>query len=122
MNIIAANNIINMELQGLFPKDRLEEMNEIINYYKYYEGEELDWIKSATDYVATEKDTNYIKKLIDEEARFMFSKPPYFNINVEGNEEVEKKLNKYLKRTLKNNLFNNIGVINKGFNSFNCDF
>lgn len=107
MNIIAANNIINMELQGLFPKDRLEEMNEIINYYKYYEGEELDWIKSATDYVATEKDTNYIKKLIDEEARFMFSKPPYFNINVEGNEEVEKKLNKYLKRTLKNNLFNN---------------
>ena len=107
MNIIAANNIINMELQGLFPKDRLEEMNEIINYYKYYEGEELDWIKSDTDYVATEKDTNYIKKLIDEEARFMFSKPPYFNINVEGNEEVEKKLNKYLKRTLKNNLFNN---------------
>ena len=107
MNIIAANNIINMELQGLFPKDRLEEMNEIINYYKYYEGEELDWIKSATDYVATEKDTNYIKKLIDEEARFMFSKPPYFNINVEGNEEVEKKLNKHLKRTLKNNLFNN---------------
>ena len=92
MNIIAANNIINMELQGLFPKDRLEEMNEIINYYKYYEGEELDWIKSATDYVATEKDTNYIKKLIDEEARFMFSKPPYFNINVEGNEEVEKSL------------------------------
>lgn len=107
MNIIAVNNIINMELQGLFPKDRLEEMNEIINYYKYYEGEELDWIKSATDYVATEKDTNYIKKLIDEEARFMFSKPPYFNINVEGNEDVEKKLNKYLKRTLKNNLFNN---------------
>ena len=107
MNVIAANNIINMELQGLFPKDRLEEMNEIINYYKYYEGEELDWIKSAADYVATEKDANYIKKLIDEEARFMFSKPPYFNINVEGNEEVEKKLNKHLKRTLKNNLFNN---------------
>lgn len=107
MNVIAANNIINMELQGLFSKDRLEEMNEIINYYKYYEGEELDWIKSAADYVATEKDTNYIKKLIDEEARFMFSKPPYFNINVEGNEEVEKKLNKYLKRTLKKNLFNN---------------
>lgn len=107
MNVIAANNIINMELQGLFPKDRLKEMNEIINYYKYYEGEELDWIKSTTDYVATEKDTNYIKKLIDEEARFMFSKPPYFNINVEGNEEAEKKLNKYLMRTLKNNLFNN---------------
>ena len=107
MNVIAANNIINMELQGLFPKDRLEEMNEIINYYKYYEGEELDWIKSAADYVATEKDANYIKKLIDEEARFMFSKPPYFNINVEGNEEAEKKLNKYLMRTLKKNLFNN---------------
>lgn len=107
MNVIAVNNIINMELQGLFPKDRLEEMNEIINYYKYYEGEELDWIKSTTDYVATEKDTNYIKKLIDEEARFMFSKPPYFNINVEGDEEAEKKLNKYLRRTLKKNLFNN---------------
>lgn len=107
MNVIATNNIINMELQGLFPKDRLKEMNEIINYYKYYEGEGLDWLKSTTDYVATEKDTNYIKKLIDEEARFMFSKPPYFNINVEGNEEVEKKLNKYLRRTLKKNLFNN---------------
>lgn len=107
MNTMAVNNIINMELQGLFPKDRLEEMNEIINYYKQYEGEELDWIKTTTDYVATEKKTNYIKKLIDEEARFMFSKPPYFNINVEGNEEAEKKLNKYLKRTLKKNLFNN---------------
>lgn len=107
MNVMAANNIINMELQGLFPKDRLEEMNEIINYYKQYEGEELDWIKTTTDYVATEKKTNYIKKLIDEEARFMFSKPPYFNINVEGNEESEKKLNKYIARTLKKNLFNN---------------
>lgn len=107
MSVMAINNIINMELQGLFPKDRLEEISEIINYYNYYEGEELDWIKSTTDYVATEKKTNYIKKLIDEEARFMFSKPPYFNINVEGNEEVEKKLNKYIKRTLKKNLFNN---------------
>ena len=107
MNVMAMNNIINMELQGLFPKDRLEEMNEIINYYKYYEGEDIDWIKTTTDYVATEKKTNYIKKLIDEEARFMFSKPPYFNINVEDNEEVEKKLNKYIARTLKRNLFNN---------------
>lgn len=107
MNVMAINNIINMELQGLFPKDRLQEMNEIINYYKQYEGEELDWIKTTTDYVATEKKTNYIKKLIDEEARFMFSKPPYFNINVEGNEDAEKKLNKYLRRTLKKNLFNN---------------
>ena len=107
MDAVAANNIIKMELHGLFPKDRLEEMKEIINYYKQYEGEELDWIKTTTDYVATEKKTNYIKKLIDEEARFMFSKPPYFNIDVEGNEEAEKKLNKYLKRTLKKNLFNN---------------
>lgn len=107
MNIAAANNIIEMELRGLFPKDRLEEMNEIINYYKQYEGEELDWVKTTTDYVATEKRTNYIKKLIDEEARFMFSKPPYFKIDVEGNEEDEKKLNNYLKRTLKKNLFNN---------------
>lgn len=107
MNVTAANNIINMELQGLFPKDRLEEMNEIINYYSQYEGEKLDWIKVSTDYVATEKKTNYIKKLVDEEARFMFSKPPYFNINIEGNEEAEKKLNKYIARTLKKNLFNN---------------
>ena len=30
MNIIAANNIINMELQGLFPKDRLEEIKDIM--------------------------------------------------------------------------------------------
>ena len=107
MNVMAINNIINMELQGLFPKDRLQEMNEIINYYKQYEGEELNWIKTTTDYIPTEKKTNYIKKLIDEEARFMFSKPPYFNINVEGNEDAEKKLNKYLRRTLKKNLFNN---------------
>lgn len=107
MNVTSINNIINMELQGLFPGDRLEEMNEIINYYKQYEGEELDWIKVSTDYIATEKKTNYIKKLIDEEARFMFSKPPYFNINIEGNEEAETKLNKYIARTLKKNLFNN---------------
>lgn len=107
MDAVAANNIIKMELLGLFPKDRLEEMKEIINYYKQYEGEELDWIKTTTDYVATEKKTNYIKKLIDEEVRFMLSKPLYFNIDVEDNEEAEKKLNKYLKRTLKKNLFNN---------------
>ena len=92
MNVMAINNIINMELQGLFPKDRLQEMNEIINYYKQYEGEELNWIKTTTDYIPTENKTNYIKKLIDEEARFMFSKPPYFNINVEGNEDAEKSL------------------------------
>lgn len=107
MNIMAVNNLINMELQGLYPKDRLEEMNEIISYYKYYEGEEIDWIKTTTDYVSTEKKTNYIKKLIDEEARFMFSKPPYININVEEDEDIEKKLNKYILKTLKNNLFNN---------------
>ena len=100
-------NIIMTELGGLYGNEVIKEMNEIIKLYDIYEGPGQDWIVDEKDYTPTKKKTNYIKKLIKEEARFLFGKTPIFTVQVEDDKQQEQveEINKYINKLLKDNLF-----------------
>lgn len=100
-------NIIMAELGGLYGNEVIKEMNEIIKLYDIYEGPGQDWIVDEKDYTPTKKKTNYIKKLIKEEARFLFGKTPIFTVQVEDDkyQEQVEEINEYINKFLKDNLF-----------------
>lgn len=100
-------NIIMTELGGLYGNEVIKEMNEIIKLYDIYDGSGQDWIVDEKDYTPTKKKTNYIKKLIKEEARFLFGKTPIFTVQVEDDkyQEQVEEINKYINKLLKDNLF-----------------
>lgn len=100
-------NIIMTELGGLYGNEVIKEMNEIIKLYDTYDGPGQDWIIQEEDYIPTRKKTNYIKKLIKEEARFLFGKTPTFTVKVNEDslQEQAEEINKYISKLLKNNLF-----------------
>ena len=100
-------NIIMTELGGLYGNEVIKEMNEIIKLYDIYEGPGQDCIVDEKDYTPTKKKTNYIKKLIKEEARFLFGKTPIFTVQVEDDkyQEQVEEINKYINKLLKDNLF-----------------
>ena len=101
------NNIIMTELGGLYGNEVIKEMNEIIKLYDIYEGTGQNWIVDEKDYTPTKKKTNYIKKLIKEEARFLFGKTPIFTVQVEDDkyQDQVEEINKYINKLLKDNLF-----------------
>ena len=101
------NNIIMTELGGLYGNEVIKEMNEIIKLYDIYEGPGQDWIVDEKDYTPTKKKTNYIKKLIKEEARFLFGKAPTFTVKVDEDSlhDQAEEINKYIRKMLKKNLF-----------------
>ena len=101
------NNIITTELGGLYGNEVIKEMNEIIKLYDIYEGQGQDWTVEEEDYIPTKKKTNYIKKLIKEEARFLFGKTPVFTVQVEDDKHQQQaeEINNYINNLLKNNLF-----------------
>lgn len=101
------NNIIMTELGGLYGNEVIKEMNEIIKLYDIYEGPGQDWIVDEKDYTPTKKKTNYIKKLIKEEARFLFGKTPIFTVKVDEDslQDQAEEINKYIRKLLKKNLF-----------------
>lgn len=100
-------NIIQMELDGLYGSEVIKELHNIIKLYDIYEGTGQKWDKGETDYIPTKKKTNYIKKLIKEEARFLFGKTPTFTVKCENDnlEEQVEVINNYIKDLLKKNLF-----------------
>ena len=100
-------NIIMAELGGLYGNEVIKEMNEIIKLYDIYEGTGQNWIVDEKDYTPTKKKTNYIKKLIKEEARFLFGKTPIFTVQVEDDKHQEQaeEINEYINKLLKDNLF-----------------
>ena len=100
-------NIIMSELGGLYGSEVLKEMHDIISLYEIYEGRGQRWVVDETDYTPTKKKTNYIKKLIKEEARFLFGKTPDFTVQVEDDkyQEQVEEINKYINKLLKDNLF-----------------
>ncbi|WP_290454745.1 phage portal protein [Romboutsia ilealis] len=100
-------NIIQAELGGLYGNEVIKEMNEIIKLYDIYEGPGQNWIVDEKDYTPTKKKTNYIKKLIKEEARFLFGKAPTFTVKVDEDslQDQAEEINKYIKKLLKKNLF-----------------
>ena len=100
-------NIIITELGGLYGNEVIKEMSEIIKLYDIYEGSGQDWATQEEDYEPSKKKTNYIKKLIKEEARFLFGKTPTFAIQVEDDKHQQQaeEINNYINNLLKNNLF-----------------
>lgn len=100
-------NIIQAELGGLYGSEVIREMNEIIKLYDIYEGPGQNWIVDEQDYIPTKKKTNYIKKLIKEEARFLFGKAPTFTVKVNNDTQQDQveEINKYIRKILKRNLF-----------------
>ena len=100
-------NIIMTELGGLYGSEVIKEMDEIIKLYDIYEGQGQDWTVEEEDYIPTKKKTNYIKKLIKEEARFLFGKTPVFTVQVEDDKHQQQaeEINNYINNLLKNNLF-----------------
>ena len=73
--------------------------------YDIYEGPGQNWIVEEEDYIPTKKKTNYIKKLIKEEARFLFGKTPTFTIQVEDDKfkQQAEEINNYINEVHKNN-------------------
>ena len=91
--------IIKQELNGVYSNMVLRDMNDSIKMYEAYEGN-LHWdVDNDLDYTPTTKKNNIIKKLIKEEARFMFSATPDFSVISE-----DEELQEFLNKTLRDNL------------------
>lgn len=106
--MINYNELLKTELQGLYG-DQLQKVNEIIKWYKIYDGEQEWPTPDGLDYRPAKKITNLIKKLIDTRARFMFGREPYFNIKPvaegEGLKKQAQEKEDLLYRILKENKF-----------------
>ena len=75
------NNLITTELEGLYGKELLAEMAEIIKCYEIYEkGAGFNTEGTNGDYVPSDVRFKIIKSLVDKQARFLFSKKPDFTI------------------------------------------
>ena len=96
-------------LNGLYG-DKLTQVQDIIGLYDLYDGKQEWDTPEELDYTPTKKVTNYIKKLINTKARFMFGKYPFFDVraieedkkgsttNTDLAQEKEDLLHKILKR------------------------
>lgn len=104
--MIQASQIIKMELGGLFGSRVLKDFNTIMGYYSLYDEPELwdQYDGEEMDYTPTTKTTNYVKKLIDDQARFMLSETPLLTINTENKDDAVV-LNDYIEDVLDRNLF-----------------
>lgn len=74
---ISTTDWIKRELGGLYGATIVQDINAINRLYSIYDGPGQAWsIASGLGYRPTQTITNYIKKLIKAEARFMFSRMP----------------------------------------------
>jgi hypothetical protein len=98
------NEIIKQELDGLYGQSVNADMANIINLYQFYSGEGQKWVTNEQlDYIPTKIRTNITKKLINDQARFLFGRTPEFKIKVSDNEEAEKVLQDFIDDVLKTN-------------------
>lgn len=93
----------NQQLEGVM-QGHLARINKINKWYELYEGKQEWPVKSGLDYTPTRKITNFIKKLIDKKARFMFGREPFFNLQGIDEEKTQQK-EELLQEILKNNKF-----------------
>ena len=105
--MIDVTDLVRMELNGLYGNEVIHEMNEIIKLYEAYEGSGQKWELDTKDYIPTVKKTNYIKKLIKEESRFLFGKSPIFTVKDKDDSESLKAqvVTEYINDILNKNLF-----------------
>lgn len=72
---------IKTELEGLYGSGVISEMSEIIRMYDLYDGDGQDWTpRTDGSYTPTKIITNLVKKLINDESRFMVGRPPEIRI------------------------------------------
>lgn len=94
------------ELNGIFAQNTLSELTEILDLYSYYDGSGQKWHTDGTlDYLPTRLVTNFVKKLIKKEARFMFSRRPEIRIECAENADAAGKIQKYVNKVLEENEF-----------------
>lgn len=77
--MINYSELLKAELAGVYG-DYLEEVNRINRWYEIYEGKQEWIVAEGLDYEPTRKVTNFIRKLIDTRARFMFGRHPFFDV------------------------------------------
>lgn len=87
-----------LELSGMYGSKVSKDLSNIIKLYEYYDGKKQHFTTNSLDYKPTVKVTNIIKKLIDEEARFLFGKSPTLKID-------DEQMQEYLDDILNKNLF-----------------
>lgn len=98
-------NLLRAELSGLYGEEVIRDLNRVIKLYEIYEGKGQDWeLPLNMDYSPTKKKTNFIKKLIKEEARFLFGKSPVVSVLLD-NKDLQEAINEYLTSVLNNSLF-----------------
>ena len=103
-------NLIEDEIPRLYSEKLLQDLGEIISLYEFYDGKgQFPLSLSSRDYIPTRKITNFTKKLIKAEARYMFSRTPEFYIkpfeSIYG--EDSKKLQDFIRKTLDSSNFGN---------------
>ena len=75
--------IFTREIGGLYGSTLFSEIPELINYYDIYEnGVEFETEGSKGDYIPSDLRYKSAASIIDKEARFMFSKPPEYWVDV----------------------------------------
>lgn len=109
MNSTTIKDLVQMELNGLYGQNLIQELNEIIEYYNIYEGNEEavyddifideEW---SMDFNVTKKKHNFIQELLNKANRFMFSNSPTIEC---VNDENDTAITKYVGKVLKQNKF-----------------
>ncbi len=105
-----AMSTVTQELSGLYGRDVLIDMADILNAYKvYFEGADFT-ADSNNDYSNSTWHSKQIKALIDKEARFLFSESPDIRLkdlksSTSDNSRIEPN-EKLIKRVLEKNKFN----------------
>ena len=100
---------IQSELQGLYGANVIRDMEDIIGIYEWYDGTAQIWdVASGLDYRPTRMRTNLIKKLINEEARFMLSRAPEIRLKPEnaGDQQAADECEKWLSDIMDRTRFN----------------
>ena len=103
--------IIEDDLQELGQQDYVNEVAEINKYYQAYENG-MDFMTEGTngEYIPSDVKFKKAASILNKEARFLFSNPPTFNINVDDMDgdvaDDNTKLQNYLDAVLIQNNFN----------------
>lgn len=80
MNSSFYQDLIRAELSGVYGYAVLHEMDEIIGYYRLYDGIESDAAGDESGSTKPQARTNWIKKLINDESRHMCARAPELRI------------------------------------------
>lgn len=98
---------IKTELGGLYGSEVVNELNQLIKYYDIYDGPGQRWQtndEQTSGYKPTQLITNYVKKLIKAESRFMVGRAPELRIDADAKaKDAAVELEKFVARVLDEN-------------------